>query len=55
MRPQSEKVAHFLFSELSRSELAGLGRTVERLIVRLEAKDEEGRSSFMEATKPDEE
>lgn len=54
MRPQTETVAHYLFSELPEGELAGLEATVERLIARLEAKDAEGRSEFMEATRPEE-
>lgn len=54
MRPQTETVAHYLFSELPRRELAGLEATVERLIARLEATDDQGRSEFMEATRPQE-
>ncbi len=54
MRPQSEKVADYLFAELEDAELAGLGDVVGRLIAKLEATDEEGRSAFLEATKPDE-
>lgn len=52
MRPQTEQVAHYMFSELRGSELAALASTVERLIGRLEAKDAEGRSAFVEATRP---
>jgi hypothetical protein len=43
-----------MFSELRGSELAGFASTVERLIGRLEATDAEGRSAFMEATRPEE-
>ena len=53
MRPQAGQVAHYLFSELAEGELAGLEATVERLIGRLEAKDADGRSLFMEATRPE--
>ena len=53
MRPQTETVADYLFSELPRGELAGLEATVERLIARLEAKDAQGVSEFMEATRPE--
>ncbi len=52
MRPQTETVAHYLFSELATAELIGLEATVERLIARLEARDDGGRSAFMEATRP---
>ncbi|MXO87372.1 MarR family transcriptional regulator [Altererythrobacter aestuarii] len=54
MRPQSEKVADYLFSEMVDSDLAALEGLVERLISRLEARDDSGRSVFLEATKPDE-
>jgi len=53
MRPQTETVADYLFSELPKGELAGLESTVERLIARLEAKDAQGQSVFMEATRPE--
>jgi len=54
MRPQSEKVADYLFSELDDGELAKLGDMIDRLIAKLEATDEQGRSVFLEATKPEE-
>lgn len=54
MRPQSEKVADYLFSELDENELAQLDTIVHRLIGKLEATDEEGRSVFLEATRPEE-
>jgi hypothetical protein len=53
MRPQSEKVADFLFSELEPREVAQLETVLERLIGTLEAQDPEGRSMFLEQTKPD--
>lgn len=51
MRPQSDLVADFLFSELNEQELEDMQKIVSRLIVRLEAKDEEGRSLFLENTR----
>jgi DNA-binding MarR family transcriptional regulator len=53
MRPQSEKVAEYLFSDLGADEVAQLCATLDRLIATLEAKDEAGRSLFLERTKPD--
>ena len=53
MRPQSEKVADYLFSDLSQAETAQLGSILSRLIATLEAKDEHGRSLFIERTKPE--
>jgi DNA-binding MarR family transcriptional regulator len=53
MRPQSEKVAEYLFSDLGADEVAQLRATLDRLIATLEAKDEAGRSLFLERTKPD--
>jgi len=52
MRPQTETVADYLFSELSDGEIDQLGTFVSRLIATLEARDEEGRSLFLERTKP---
>ena len=52
MRPQSEKVADYLVSDLSEAETAQLGTILTRLITTLEAKDEAGRSLFIERTKP---
>lgn len=54
MRPQSEKVSDYLFSDMDSAELGALGDIVGRLIAKLEATDEQGRSEFLEATKPDE-
>jgi DNA-binding MarR family transcriptional regulator len=53
MRPQTETVADYLFSDLSEDEINQLGTFVSRLIATLEARDEEGRSLFLEQTKPD--
>jgi DNA-binding MarR family transcriptional regulator len=53
MRPQSEKVADYLLSDLSEAETAQLGTILTRLIDTLEAKDEAGRSLFLERTKPE--
>lgn len=55
MRPQSEKVADYLFSDLDPGEVAQLGTILTRLIATLEAKDEEGRSRFLEETRPEHE
>lgn len=53
MRPQSEKVAEYLLSDLDAGEVEQLRSTLDRLIATLEAKDERGRSRFLEQTKPD--
>jgi len=53
MRPQSRKVAEFLFSELDCADIATLDRILGRLIATLEARDGEGNSRFLEATRPD--
>src|SRR5688500_16013667 len=53
MRPQSEKVADFLLSDLDEREDAQLETILTRLIATLEAKDEQGRSLFLERTKPE--
>ena len=53
MRPQSEKVADYLFSELSEAETAQLGAILAHLIDTLEAKDPSGRSLFLEKTRPE--
>lgn len=54
MRPQTETVAHYLFSELDSAEVAGFASIVERLIERLDARDAQGNSLFLERTKPQE-
>jgi DNA-binding MarR family transcriptional regulator len=53
MRPQSEKVADYLFSNLDAGEVEQLRSTLNRLIDTLEARDEQGRSLFLERTKPE--
>ncbi len=53
MRPQSEKVADYLFSDLSQAETEHLGNILTHLIATLEATDAGGRSLFLERTKPD--
>jgi DNA-binding MarR family transcriptional regulator len=53
MRPQSEKVAEYLFSDLEPAEVTQLHSTLDRLIATLEAKDAQGRSRFLERTKPE--
>ena len=53
MRPQSDKVADYLFDGLAPAELDGMADIVSRLIERLEATDGSGRSTFLEATRPD--
>jgi DNA-binding MarR family transcriptional regulator len=53
MRPQSEKVADYLFSELRSTEVEQLGTILTTLIGTLEATDAQGRSLFIERTKPD--
>ncbi len=52
MRPQSEKVADYLFSGMECDEIAQLEATLTRLIDTLEARDAQGRSLFLEKTKP---
>jgi DNA-binding MarR family transcriptional regulator len=53
MRPQSEKVAEYLFSDLAAGEVAQLATMLDRLITTLEARDEQGRSQFLEQTRPE--
>jgi len=53
MQPQSEKVAEYLFSDLSQDDVAQLGNLVSRLIATLEARDEQGRSLLLERTNPE--
>lgn len=52
MRPQSKKVADYMLSELADKDIEALHRILEKLIVTLEARDEMGRSRFMEETRP---
>jgi MarR family transcriptional regulator, lower aerobic nicotinate degradation pathway regulator len=53
MRPQSEKVADYLLSDLSEAEITQFGEILTHLIDTLEATDGEGNSLFLERTKPD--
>ncbi len=53
MSPQSAKVADYLFSDLAEGEVAQLETILTRLIATLEAKDEAGRSLFLEKTRPE--
>ena len=53
MRPQSEKVADYLFSGMEAGEVAQFETTLTRLIATLEAHDEQGRSLFLERTRPE--
>ena len=52
MRPQTHAVADYLLADLSESDLGKLDELVTKLIGRLEATDEKGRSLFLERTKP---
>jgi DNA-binding MarR family transcriptional regulator len=52
MRPQTQSVADYLLSGLSDGDLARFDELVAKLIARLEATDESGRSVFLERTKP---
>jgi DNA-binding MarR family transcriptional regulator len=54
MRPQSEQVAKYLFSDLDSAEIGQLQTIINRLIDTLEATDPAGRSLFLERTKPEE-
>lgn len=53
MRPQSEKVADYLFSALSEEQAAQLDTIVDHLIQTLEATDESGESLFLRSTRPE--
>jgi DNA-binding MarR family transcriptional regulator len=52
MRPQTHAVADYLLAELSEADQVKLDELVCKLIARLEATDEKGRSLFLERTKP---
>jgi DNA-binding MarR family transcriptional regulator len=52
MRPQTHAVADYLLAHLPKADLDKLDELVGNLIARLEATDEEGRSLFLERTKP---
>lgn len=53
MRPQSEKVAEYLLSDLSEAEITQFGTILTHLIATLEATDAAGNSLFLERTKPE--
>lgn len=53
MRPATDLVADYLLSQLKPHEKATLDHILHTLIATLEAKDEQGRSLFMERTRPD--
>ena len=53
MRPQSEKVANYLFSALSDAQARQLDTIMEHLIDTLEATDENGESLFLQNTRPE--
>ena len=53
MRPQTHAVADFLLSDLPQADLDKLDEIVGKLIAKLEATDEKGRSLFLEQTKPE--
>lgn len=53
MRPSTDLVADYLLSRLKPHEKATLDHILQTLIETLEAKDEQGRSLFMEQTRPD--
>lgn len=52
MRPQTDRVAEYLLSDLASDEVEMLNRVLETLIMTLEATDEEGNSLFLERTRP---
>lgn len=53
MRPATDLVAEYLLSRLKSHEKATLDHILHTLIATLEEKDEEGRSLFMEHTRPE--
>lgn len=52
MLPQTQAVADYLVDGLPEADVAKLDELLGKLIARLEARDEEGRSLFIESTKP---
>jgi len=52
MRPQTDAVAEYMLSNLRTDEVMAFNRYLETLIATLEATDEQGRSLFMERTRP---
>lgn len=53
MRPQSAKVADYMFSGLNTDEVNMLDSILDKLIDRLEARDADGNSRFLEETRPE--
>lgn len=53
MRPEADRVAQYLLSQLSGDDLEALDRIVDTLTETLEEKDDLGRSLLIEATRPD--
>jgi DNA-binding MarR family transcriptional regulator len=53
LSPMAEKVARYLFESLHPDEVLALDRYLTAVIASLEARDEEGRSVFLERTRPD--
>ena len=53
MLPTADKVANYLFTSLQSDEVLAFDRYVTTLIKSLEARDDEGRSVFIENTRPD--
>jgi DNA-binding MarR family transcriptional regulator len=53
MSPHTETVADYLLRGMSAAELAKLDAILARMIDRLEATDEQGRSRFLEETRPE--
>ena len=54
MLPHTLAVADYLLSDMSKSDIATLDAILGKLIARLEVTDENGRSRFIEETKPEE-
>lgn len=53
MLGQTMKVSQYMVSDLSTADISAFGRMLSVLIGTLEAHDEEGRSLFLERTRPD--
>ena len=54
MLPSADRVSEYLFAALSPDEITAFDRYVTTLTEALEAQDEQGRSLFLECTRPDE-
>jgi len=55
MLPSSDRVAAYLFEALTPEDFGALSRILDALTERLEAVDAQGRSLFIEATRPEDE